>query len=139
MEESTNSFVERARTALQDNVRWGGILVVIGYVAVGFMAVGSVLIALAGSDLTGVFSIFMALFYLLIAALYYMPIERLNRFVKGSRAALEANNEAYLIEALHGLSRAMRLLVLYTLAVIVLYGVLFLGALLFGLSMNAFT
>ena len=139
MEESTNSFVERARTALQDNVRWGGILVVIGYVAVGFMAVGGVLIALAGSDLTGVFSIFMALFYLLIAALYYMPIERLNRFVKGSRAALEANNEAYLIEALHGLSRAMRLLVLYTLALILLYGVIFLGALLFGLSMNAFS
>jgi hypothetical protein len=139
MEENQPSFVERAKVSLQDNVRWGGILVVIGYVTVGFMAVGGVLIALAGSDLTGVFSIFMALFYLLIAALYYMPIERLNRFVKGSRAALETNNEAYLIEALHGLSRAMRLLVLYTLAVIVLYGILFLGALLFGLSMNAFT
>lgn len=139
MEENHNSFVERAKQSLQDNVRWGGILVVIGYVSVGIMAVGGVLVALAGSELTGVFGIFMALFYLLIAALYYMPIERLNRFVKGCRAALESNNEAYLLDALHGLSRAMRLLVLYTLAVLILYGVIFLGALLFGLSMNAFT
>lgn len=133
------TFLQRAKATIEANIRWGGILVVIGYVGVGLMAVVGVLMAFVGSDITGVFSVFVALMYLFIAALHYFPTERLHRFVKGCRAALAADNEEYLIEALYGLSRAMRLLVLYILALLILYGIIFLGALLFGLSMSAFT
>lgn len=137
MEDINTSFVARARGALHENMRWGGILVVFGYVVVGFLALVGLLVALTDSD--GVFGITMALFYLLVSAVYFMPVQRLNRFVKGCRAALTTDDESHVIDALHGLSRAMRLLVIYTLAMVLLYGVVILGAVLFGLSLNAFS
>lgn len=134
MEEQATSFTDRARQELEANVRWGKYLVIIGYVFTGIVAIGGLIGMLFGSEVSGGVGSVVMVFYLAVAALYYMPIERLNRFVKGCRAAFESGNESALIEGLYGLSRAMRLMVIYTLALLFLYGVMLLFVVVFGLS-----
>lgn len=134
MEAQNHSFVESAREVLAANVRWGRYLVMMGYVLTALVVVvglASMLIGVAASSAVG--SITLVL-YLAIAALYYMPIERLNRFVKGCSMALETGDERALIEGLYRLSRAMRMLVIYTVVVLAIYAVIFLFALVFGLT-----
>lgn len=134
MEAQNHSFVESAREVLAANVRWGRYLVMMGYVLTALVVVvglASMLIGVAASSAVG--SITLVL-YLAVAALYYMPIERLNRFVKGCSMALETGDERALMEGLYGLSRAMRMLVIYTVIVLAIYAVIFLFALVFGLS-----
>lgn len=134
MEAQNHSFVESAREVLAANVRWGRYLVMMGYVLTALVVVVglvSMLIGVAASSAVG--SITLVL-YLAVAALYYMPIERLNRFVKGCSMALETGDERALMEGLYGLSRAMRMLVIYTVVVLAIYAVIFLFALVFGLS-----
>lgn len=134
MEAQNQSFVESAREVLAANVRWGRYLVMMGYVLTALVVVVglvSMLIGVAASSAVG--SITLVL-YLAVAALYYMPIERLNRFVKGCSMALETGDERALMEGLYGLSRAMRMLVIYTVVVLAIYAVIFLFALVFGLS-----
>jgi Trk-type K+ transport system membrane component len=105
-----------------------------GYVLTALVVVvglASMLIGVAASSAVGSITL---VIYLAVAALYYMPIERLNRFVKGCSMALETGDERALIEGLYGLSRAMRMLVIYTVVVFAIYAVIFLFALVFGLS-----
>jgi hypothetical protein len=134
MEAQNHSFVESAREVLAANVRWGRYLVMMGYVLTALVVVvglASMLIGVAASSAVGSITL---VIYLAVAALYYMPIERLNRFVKGCSMALETGDERALIEGLYGLSRAMRMLVIYTVVVLAIYAVIFLFALVFGLS-----
>jgi len=136
MEEQTNSFVEKAREVLEANVRWGKYLVIMGYFFTGLVVVAGLLTMVVGSEVSDGFGSFFLVFYLALAALYYLPIERLNRFVKNSRIALDSDDENALIEGLYGLSRAMRLLVIYTLIFLSFYGLMLLIFLVFGLSSN---
>lgn len=134
MEEQENPFLEKARQVLEANVRWGRYLVIMGYILTALVVVVGLGTMLVGVSAANVFGSLALLFYLAIAALYYMPIERLNRFVKGCSAALESGNEKALIEGLYGLSRAMRLVVIYSMAVLTIYGLLLIFVLIFGLS-----
>ena len=136
MEEQTSPFVEKARQVLEANVRWGKYLVIIGYFFTALVVVGGLLTMVVGSEVSGAFGSFFLIVYLAIAALYYLPIERLNRFVKNSRIALDSGDENALIEGLYGLSRAMRLMVLYTLIFLAFYGLMLMLVLAFGLSSN---
>lgn len=134
MEEQTTPFVEKARKVLEANVRWGNYLVWMGYFFTALVVLGGLLSMVVGSEVSGGFGSFFLIFYLAVAALYYLPIERLNRFVKNSRIALDSGDENALIEGLYGLSRAMRLMVIYTLVFLAFYGLLLLLLLAFGFS-----
>lgn len=129
MEEQTQSFVDKAKTALQQNIRWAGIIVVLGYIAIGLMlllAIGIQFFGSFGPGFGGI-SILMSVIYLLTAGLYYLPVKKLKDFTTGCQQALIQGDEDAVVDGLQALSGAFRLVVIYILAGIGLYILMVVG------------
>jgi uncharacterized membrane protein len=133
-EQPTESFIERVKPTLQQNLRWGGMLVTIGYVLTGIIVLIGLIASITISISSGLFGLMMGGMYLLIAMLYYFPLRRLNGFVGACRDALEMNNDDYLVDGLKDLSAAMRLVVIYTFVLFGFYILMFLLMLVMGIS-----
>jgi hypothetical protein len=132
MENEPISFLEKAKPALQHNLRWGGMLVVIGYVMVGLMVLLGLGSAFIFSQTSGIAALFILLVYAIVVMMYFFPLRKLNAYLQGCRDALQTDNEQYFIDGLKDLAGSMRLMVIYFLVAIGLYAILFLGALLLG-------
>ena len=115
MENHPTSFVHKAKTALEQNIRWAGIIVVLGYIAIGLMLLLAIGIQFFGSfgQAFGGMSILMSVIYLLSAGLYYLPTKKLKDFTKGCQQALLQGDEDAVVDGLQALSGAFRLLVIY--------------------------
>lgn len=131
MENLSNSFVDKAKMALQQNIRWAGIIVVMGYIAIGLMlllAIGIHFFGSFGQAFDGM-SVLMSVIYLLSAGLYYLPTKKLKDFTKGCQQALMQGDEDAVVDGLQALSGAFRLVVIYALVVIGLYALVIVGVL----------
>lgn len=136
MENEQLGFLDKAKEALQQNLRWGGMLVVIGYVMIGLLAFMGLASAFIFSQTSGIAAFVVLLMYALIFLMYYFPLRRFNGYLQGCRDSLETNNERYFIEGLKDLSGAMRLLVIYTFVVIGFYALILVLALVLGAYPN---
>ena len=121
MENEQIAFLEKAKMALQQNLRWGGMLVTIGYVFIGLMALMGLASAFVISQTSGIAALVVLLVYCMLLMMYFYPLRKLNGFLQGCRDALETANERYLVEGLSNLAAAMRLFVIYTLVGIGVY------------------
>lgn len=139
MENEQIAFVAAAREALKQNLRWGGMLVVIGYVLLGIGLLFGVIGTFAVAVTSGWFALIMAFVYAVSFGLYYFPLQRLNRYLQGCRKALETHDESHLVTALASLGSTFRLLVLYTFTLIGLYVILLGVFFAFGITNSLLT
>ena len=136
MENEQIAFLEKAKMALQQNLRWGGMLVTIGYVFIGLMALMGLASAFVISQTSGIAALVVLLVYCMLLMMYFYPLRKLNGFLQGCRDALETANERYLVEGLSNLAAAMRLFVIYTLVGIGVYVLLIFVAIFLGTYSN---
>lgn len=136
MENEQVAFLEKAKMALQQNLRWGGMLVTIGYVFIGLMALMGLASAFVISQTSGIAALVVLLVYGMLLMMYFYPLRKLNGFLQGCRDALETANERYLLEGLSNLAAAMRLFVIYTLVGIGVYVLLIFVAIFMGAYSN---
>lgn len=125
MENEQELFIDKAREVLKQNLRWGGMFLVLGYIFVGLLLLMGFFATFFLSQSVGFAALLALIVYVLMAMMYYFPLRRLNGFLHGCRDSLETGNEAYFIEGLFDLSRSMRLIVIYALVAIGLYAIIF--------------
>ena len=88
----------RSKEFLKETAKWTKFLAILGFVGIGLMVLGSLVMLFAPSSLmsNGDFpfggKIFMMLLYLAFAVLYYFPISYLYQFSENTKKAIENND-----------------------------------------------
>ncbi|TPG40163.1 hypothetical protein [Flavobacterium pectinovorum] len=131
---------QTARDFLKETAKWAYILSIIGYVGIGLMlllavfagsifsSMGSAMPGMGG--LGGSFGIIMAFVYVFIAAIYFFPIYYLNKFAVNAKRAFRDNDSEALTNALGYLKSHYKFIGILMLAIMVLYGLIFVVAIL---------
>jgi hypothetical protein len=130
------SIDETAKGYLLETARWAKFLAIVGFVVIGLLSVGGLILSTAFSRLgnsagSGYLSVFMFVVYVLIAILYFFPTYYLFRFSSGIKPAVLNADQGQLNESLLYLRKAFRFigvltlvgLGIYALALIVVFGV----------------
>ena len=133
---------ESAKGFLQETAKWAYFLSIIGFIGLGFIVImaifGSAALAsttsLGDNSLGAMGATFIAVFYLVIAGIYFFPIYYLNRFASKMKQAFRENNAEALTESLGYLKSHYKFIGIFTIIFLALYVLIIVGALLFGLS-----
>lgn len=124
---------ETAKGYLLETARWGKFLAIVGFVAIGILAIAGLLFSTVFSRLgdtigSGMPGAMMFVVYLLIAVLYFFPTYYLFRFSKGIKPAMINADQGLLNEALSYLRKAFRYMGVLTIVIIGLYALAFIIA-----------
>lgn len=115
---------------LLETCKWGRLIATVGYVGVGFLI-------LAGVGVMVGFSVFksiaggidfpmgvLGLVYILMAALYFFPINYLYRFSSRIKEGLNSNNEQSVTWGFKNLKSLFKFMGILTIVVLSIYGLL---------------
>lgn len=129
-----------AQQALRTSANWGIFLAIMGFIGIGFMAlagIGMVVASFVGNLPGGpeISSIgFIAIFYLILAAIYFFPVFYLWKFCQTTKQALISQSSDQLEIALVNQAKMYKWSGIMVIAVIGLYIVFIIGMVLFGVS-----
>jgi len=128
------------KTNLLETAKWARFLAIVGFVFLGLMVVGGIFAftAMAGtfgsteSSFSGLllsgFGAGMAVFYVLIAFMWFFPLLFLLRFANRMRMAVQGNDQQALSVAAQNLKVFFRYIGIITIVVLSLYALFFLIA-----------
>ena len=125
----------RSKEFLKETAKWTKFLAILGFVGIGLMVLGSLVMLFAPSSLmsNGDFpfggKIFMMLLYLAFAVLYYFPISYLYQFSENTKKAIENNDNNAIRDAFEFLKSHYKFMGILTIVVLALYAVILLFAL----------
>lgn len=121
---------------LLETSKWGRFLSILGFILTGFMVLG-------GLSFSTIFSFmdtampentkmpfnfgFFGIFYILFSLFYFMPSLYLYRFSTKTKNALPTFNQSEMTEAFKNLKSLFKFVGVFTLVILILYGVIFLG------------
>ena len=133
LEEKQLTVSSSVRTSLDTMVYWGKFLAIVGYIGVAFMvlaffgmlAMGSNFDDGYGDNVQGV-----AFVYLIMAGLYFFPVNYLYIFSTRTRKALNSNNQIDLDHGLSNLGSNFKFIGVMTLVVLSIYVLIFVVAIL---------
>jgi hypothetical protein len=131
---------QTARDFLKETAKWAYILSIIGYVGIGLMLLlavfaGSIFSSMGSTmprmgGMGGSFGIIMAFVYIFLAAIYFFPIYYLNKFAVNAKRAFRDNDSEALTNALGYLKSHYKFIGILMLAIMALYGLIFVFAIL---------
>lgn len=142
------SINENTKVDLADAARWARFLAIFGFVMCGLIALtgffaGSILSMFADSgemeELEGMSSavgVGMAFFYILIAAIYFIPCLFLFRFANKMKIALSSNDQEALNNSFQNLRSMFRFFGIVSIIMIALYAIILLIALVGAAAMG---
>lgn len=138
-EENALSVNNEITSYLRETTKWAKFLAIFGFVMIGLLMVGG-LVALGFSsaieDIGGMPQMGAMVFvYLIIAVLYFFPLIYLYRFSTRIKEAIMAHNEAALTSGFENLKSLFKFMGIMTIVMISLYVVIFLVAIVAGMSM----
>lgn len=91
---------------LAEAARWTTFLAILGYIGIGFIVIVALFMMTLGASLSSRTSLMplgggavFGIFYLIIAAFYFIPIHYLYRFSSNMKLALRTNDQATLTKA----------------------------------------
>lgn len=116
---------------LSETAKWGNILAIIGYVAMGMMALASLVMIVVFSfiDLETPFPIWiLGIVYLLLAGVYYIPVTYLYRFSDQIKLAVHRNDEKLYTTGFANLKSLFKFFGIFTLVLLGLYVLVLIGA-----------
>ena len=127
----------RSKEFLKETAKWTKFLAILGFVGIGLMVLGSLVMLFAPSSLmsNGDFpfggKIFMMLLYLAFAVLYYFPISYLYQFSENTKKAIENNDNNAIRDAFEFLKSHYKFMGILTIILLSFYALMiFIG--LFG-------
>ncbi len=156
MENQNNlTLNDQAVDALRVSGKWCLFLSIVGFIGLGLLLIGAMVMyatmsaipdmAMAGagggmppSMGAGIFGAMRGILsgiYIVLAVVYFFPIYYLYKYAKGMKDALESSNSDILSEALVYLKSHHKFLGIMTIVIISLYILLFVGAMIFAVSM----
>lgn len=125
---------------LSQTIRWGRFLAILGFVGAALIGVVGILVLVLGSTLNSVmpdemgsFSGLMALFYILMSALYYFPSKYLYDFCRSTKRAFALNDQETLVFAFSKLKSVFKFWGIFALVMLILYGFILAFAILAGI------
>lgn len=91
---------------LTETARWATFLAILGFIGIGFMVIIALFMMTLGASFNSESKMMplgggavVAIFYLIIAAFYFIPINYLYRFSSNMKVALRTNDQATLTKA----------------------------------------
>jgi Family of unknown function (DUF5362) len=125
--------------SLKASAGWSMFLAVMGFIAIGLMVLGALAITLAGGIIgasagLGGFQSWFGLIYIVIAALYAMPVYYLFKYSSNMKTALNNKNSEQLSDAFLNLKSHHKFLGVSIIVFIGFYILMFIGLAVFGLS-----
>ena len=120
----------RSKEFLKETAKWTKFLAILGFVGIGLMVLGSLVMLFALSSLmsNGDFpfggKIFMMLLYLAFAVLYYFPISYLYQFSENTKKAIENNDNNAIRDAFEFLKSHYKFMGILTIILLAFYAII---------------
>ena len=120
----------RSKEFLKETAKWTKFLAILGFVGIGLMVLGSLVMLFAPSSLmsNGDFpfggKIFMMLLYLAFAVLYYFPISYLYQFSEKTKKAIENNDNNAIRDAFEFLKSHYKFMGILTIILLSFYAIM---------------
>ena len=114
----------------KETAKWTKFLAILGFVGIGLMVLGSLVMLFAPSSLmsNGDFpfggKIFMMLLYLAFAVLYYFPISYLYQFSENTKKAIENNDNNAIRDAFEFLKSHYKFMGILTIILLAFYAII---------------
>ena len=130
------------RDDLDQTASWAKFLAIVGFVFVGFMVFGIVGMTFFANAMPAEMEALpggmggIIFFYLLIGAVYFVPILYLYRFASHMKDALRANDQGYLDTAIASIKAHYRFIGILMIVILALYGLAIVGFLIVGAGMG---
>lgn len=136
-----NQLTASAIGFLKESVKWCKFMSIVGFVGVGLMILVAVSMfigfnALESMSETSKFPFptsLISVVYLIFAALYFFPVYYLYQYATKTSLALQSRNQQLLTDGLENLKSHHKFLGIFTLIIVSIYGLIFVGAILGGL------
>ncbi|MDQ1161675.1 small-conductance mechanosensitive channel [Chryseobacterium sp. SORGH_AS 447] len=126
-----------AKSFLGEAAKWTTYLSILGYIGIGFMVLAAIVLFAVGSSISmGPMAggIWMGVFYLALAAFYFIPINLLYKFSSNMKTALHSNDQASLVKAFEYLKSHYKFIGILTIVLIGIYILAVVGIVLTGMS-----
>ena len=126
------------KTHLSEAARWAKFLSIVGFVVCGLIVLvgiffGSVFSSInnryggnSGADVSGALASVMAVFYVIVAVIYFFPCLFLYRFATKMKVALASNDQEVLNSSFQNLKIMFRYVGIIMIIVLSLYAIIFL-------------
>lgn len=120
----------RSKEFLKETAKWTKFLAILGFVGIGLMVLGSLVMLFAPSSLmsNGDFpfggKIFIMLLYLAFAVLYYFPISYLYQFSENTKKAIENNDNNAIRDAFEFLKSHYKFMGILTIILLSFYAII---------------
>jgi len=120
----------RSKEFLKETAKWTKFLAILGFVGIGLMVLGSLVMLFAPSSLmsNGDFpfggKIFMMLLYLAFAVLYYFPISYLYQFSENTKKAIVNNDNNAIRDAFEFLKSHYKFMGILTIILLAFYAII---------------
>ncbi|SIQ51255.1 hypothetical protein SAMN05880574_1155 [Chryseobacterium sp. RU37D] len=126
---------------LTEAAKWTTFLAILGYIGIGFMVLAALFMMTVGASISSYNSMMplggsmvFSLIYLVVAALYFIPINYLYRFSSNMKSALRSNSQTELTKAFEYLKSHYKFIGILTIIVFGLYILAIFGVMITGLS-----
>lgn len=130
---------------LESTAKWGRFLAIVGFIMTGLLVflsffVGAILNIASNQSrnelpgLSGASSALITVMYLIIAVIYFFPCYYLYQFSSKMLRALPMRDEPLLKNSFQQLKNLFRFMGIITIVILCLYGLIFFGAIVGGLS-----
>ena len=120
----------RSKEFLKETAKWTKFLAILGFVGIGLMVLGSLVMLFAPSSFmfNGDFpfggKIFMMLLYLAFAVLYYFPISYLYQFSENTKKAIVNNDNNAIRDAFEFLKSHYKFMGILTIILLAFYAIM---------------
>ena len=126
---------QSAKDFLKETAKWAYFLSIVGFVGIGlimliavfagtfFAAMGSMIPG--ASAMGGSFGVVIGIVYFIIGAIYFFPVYYLFKFASNAKKAFRDNDTEALTSSFGYLKSHYKFLGIFTLAILVLYGLIF--------------
>ena len=145
MKEDKLSLNDFAIEALRESAKWCMFLAIVGFIFIGLMIVIGAFMAVAmsamptdpygggmGMNPFAGFKAYFGIIYIVLAALYFMPIYYLYNYAKGTKQAIESGNSEVLSNALVNLKSHHKFLGIMTIIMLAVYFLTFVIGIIFA-------
>jgi uncharacterized membrane protein len=122
------SINDEIKLYLKETAKWAKFLAIIGYIGIGFLVLFSLFMLFGMTALAGMFEALplslMGIIYLLMALLYYFPVNYLNKFANKAKRALADNDQDEINLAFKNLKSMFKFMGILTIVVLCLYALI---------------
>ena len=134
---------ESAKDFLKETAKWAYFLSILGFIGVAIMAIialfAGTLFSTLGSTVPrmggmgGSFGVMIGVIYFALAAIYFFPVYYLNKFATNAKKAFRENDSEALTNSFEYLKSHYKFIGIFTLSIMILYGLILVFAVIGGL------